>query len=251
MPSLVRSDVVRGPAVVLVHGVGVGPRSFEPVAAELARHHRVLVVERPTGEGGSALPLDRQAELLVAALDDAGIDDVVWAGTSGGATLGLVAAIAHPGRFTALVLHEPLVGRHVPELHDRFQAAAARAALGDAETMDVVRSVMGEATWDRLGPVGRTASRDQAGRWRSEIAAFARFCPAAADLAGLEAVPTLVTVGADSDPVRADAARILAELAGATVATIVGAGNVAQVDAPIEFARTIAAWRPAPSGARP
>jgi pimeloyl-ACP methyl ester carboxylesterase len=251
MPSLVHSDHGQGPVVVLVHGVGVGPGSFAAVANELATDHRVVVVGRPTGEGSTALALGDQADGLVAQLDALDIGRCRLVGVSGGATLGLEAAMRHHGRFDGLVLHEPLVGRHVPELHQRFDAAARRAAQGPAEAMDVVRAVMGDATWEAMGPEARSASIAQGARWQGEVRAFARFDPTAADLASLHPTPLLVTVGGRSDPIRHLAADVLVALAGATVEVVPGAGNVAQVDAPLAFARTVRAWRPVPTGGEP
>jgi pimeloyl-ACP methyl ester carboxylesterase len=221
------------------------------VANELATDHRVIVVERPTGEGSTALPLGEQADRLVAQLDAIGIDSCRFVGVSGGATLGLEAAIRHQGRFDSLVLHEPLVGRHVPELQQRFERAAERAAEGPAEAMDVVRAVMGDATWQALGAEARRDSISRAARWQGEVGAFARFAPTAADLSSLQTTPMLVTVGGRSDPIRHLAADVLVELAGATVEVIPASGNVAQIDAPLAFARTIRAWRPVPTGAEP
>jgi pimeloyl-ACP methyl ester carboxylesterase len=253
MPSPVWSDQGRGPVVVLVHGVGAGPGSFAALAAAMATDHRVLVVERPTGEGGIALNLNEQADRLIEALEDleGPLDTWCLVGVSGGATLGLAIAIAHPGRIGRFVLHEPLVGRHVPELHEQFTRSAAIAAQGDAEAMDVVRAVMGERSWDALGPEERAWALVRAPRWRAEIAAFAGFAPTGVDLAGARAAPVLTTVGAHSDRARLATAEVLERFAGASVATVPGAGNLVQVDAPHEMASILRAWRPVATGARP
>jgi pimeloyl-ACP methyl ester carboxylesterase len=136
----------------------------------------------------------------------------------------------------------------VPELHDRFALAAARAARGDAEAMDVVRAVMGERSWQALGPHERTWALERAARWRAEIPAFAGFAPTGADLARAGACPVLTTVGAHSDLVRRDVACVLERFCGASAASVPGAGNLAQVDAPEELAAIVRAWRPVAGG---
>ena len=244
MPSLLHQDLGRGPVVVLLHGVGIGPRSFATLATLLGDGHRVLVVERARREGGRALPLREQVDQLADLLDE--VDGVGGrlVGVSGGATLGLLAAMHRPELFTSYVLHEPLVGRLVPELHDRFAAAAARAAEGLAETMDVVRAVMGERTWEAIGPDGRSYAIAAVRRWQGEVAEFAAFDPSAAELAALGATPILATVGERSDPLRFQAIDVLVHLARARSAVVAGAGNVPQVDAPEAFASVVTAFSP-------
>ena len=236
---------------MLLHGVGVGPASFARVAALLGDRHRVVCLERPVGPGGTALPVDRQADLLAERLRALGEGGALVVGVSGGATLGLSLAIRHPALVPAMVLHEPLVGALAPELHQRFRLAAAQAAEGEEEAMAIVRAVMGEAAWESLRPEGRADARAAAGRWRGEIAEFAAFDPQVDELAGLTAIPSLVTVGGRSGPERWAAAEVLRRWAGAHVSVVPDAGNAAQIDAPAAFAHQIASWTPVPSGGAP
>ncbi len=236
---------------MLLHGVGVGPESFAPVAELLAERHRVVVLERPVGLGGRALPLPQQADLLAQALPEAGAVGARIVGVSGGATLGLCLAIHHPEVVGGLVLHEPLVGALAPELHQVFQAAAARAATGDDEAMAVVRAVMGEGTWAGLGPRGQAASEADAARWRGEIAEFAAFDPSVAALAALTPLPLLVSVGSRSGPERWAAAEVLRRWCGATLVEVPGAGNAVQLDAPAGFAELISTWQTVSTGGAP
>ena len=241
-------DRGQGPVVVLVHGVGVGPGSFDQVADQLAGASRVIVVERPTGPGGAAAALDDQADRLVDQL--AGLDALGGrlVGVSGGATLALLVAMRHPDAVTSLVVHEPLVGSHAPGLHARFRAAALQAASGTEGAMAVVAAVLGDRTWAALGVDGRRAAWAQAARWQGEIAAFAGFDPSAGDLEGLRALPMLVTVGARSDDERRVAAGVLQRLAAADVAEVPDAGNAVQLDAPDAFALLLRSWQPVLSG---
>lgn len=251
MPASVPLDRGRGPVVVLLHGVGVGPESFASVAELLSEHHRVVVLERPVGLGGRALPLVQQAELLALDLPDIGVGGARLVGVSGGATLGLCLAIHHPEVVDGLVLHEPLVGPLAPELHQAFEGAAARAAEGEAQAMDVVRAVMGDETWRSLDAAEQQASEAQAARWRGEIAEFAAFEPRVADLAALAPLPMLVTVGSRSGPERWAAAQVLRRWCGAEIVEVPGAGNAVQLDAPVAFAELVSASQTVSSGGAP
>lgn len=236
----------QGPDVVLLHGVGVGPDSFSETARLLAGDRRVLVPARPGGDGG-AVPLEEQADAVAAEMVAHGAAGARIVGTSGGATLALVLALRRPDLVGSLLLHEPLVGRHAPGLQRRFRSAADAAAAGDAAALEVVRGVLGAPTWDRLGEAGRAGVAALARRARHEVPVFAAFDPPAEELAGLRALPVLVTVGGSSGAERHEAARALVELAGAESAVLDGAGNAAQLDAPAALAELVLGWEPAPA----
>jgi pimeloyl-ACP methyl ester carboxylesterase len=208
----------------------------------------VVVLERPVGPDGSALPLTQQAELLAQALPESGAVGARFVGVSGGATVGLYLAIHHPEVVGGLVLHEPLVGHLAPELHHQFQIAAATASRGEAEAMDVVRAVMGDATWALLAPEARASSEALAPRWRREITEFAAFDPSVADLVALERHSMVVTVGERSGPERRAAAEVLRRWSGADVVEIPGAGNAVQLDAPEAFAQLISTGQTVSTG---
>lgn len=251
MAALVPPDRGQGPVVVLLHGVGVGPESFARVAELLEADHRVVVPGRPVEPGGTALPLSEQADLLAQTLDDLGADGCRLVGVSGGATLGLCLAIRHPDVVASMVLHEPLVGPLAPDLHARFQAAAAQASASDAAAMEVVRAVMGDPTWQALGADGRAASEALAPRWRGEVARFAAFAPSVADLEAIGTHPVLVTVGERSGPERWAAAQVLVRCSGARATRIPAAGNAVQLDAPDAFAALISTTQPVSTGGAP
>ena len=228
---------------MLLHGVGVGPESFAQVAELLEDRHRVVVLERPVGPGGTALPLPDQADQLARALPEVGAVGARLAGVSGGATLGLCLAIRHPQVVGGLVLHEPLVGALAPELHQQFQRSAAIASVGETEAMTVVRAVMGEDTWSSLDPAAQAGSAAQSARWQGEIAQFAAFDPSVADLAALRPLPILATIGTRSAPARWAAAEVLRRWADAELVEVPSAGNAVQLDAPAAFAELITTWQ--------
>lgn len=184
--------------------------------------------------------LDRNADHIASTIEELGAVGCRIVGVSGGATLGILIAQRHPHLATGYLLHEPLVGPLAPALHQRFQASAASAAASRLATMDVVRAVMGEATWAALGPDRQAASTAQAARWQTEIAAFAAFDPSATSLTDLARVPLVASVGGRSGPERHEAASVLQQLANADLAVVPDAGNAVQLDQPAAFARLIA-----------
>ena len=196
------------------------------------------------------MPLAEQADAVADTIQALVGPRATVVGVSGGATLGLALGITHPEVVEALVLHEPLLGRHAPGLHRRFAEVAAAAATDDVAALAAVRAVLGERTWQRLAEADRQRIAAGAPWARLEIPLFAAFDPSEAELHGLRDTPLLTTVGGESPPERHDAALVLATLAGADVVTLPGAGNAAQLDAPRAFAAAIRAWRPSPIGSR-
>ena len=64
----------------------------------------------------------------------------MWVGVSGGATLGVLAAMPPSGDLGGVVLHEPLIGTRAAAVHDGVQAAAARLATGQLDPATVESS---------------------------------------------------------------------------------------------------------------
>ncbi len=228
-----------GPTVVLVHGVGVGPESFELVADLFAaRGCCAQVIDRGAGAGR---PLEQQVDAIGSLVGTLGCGPVLWVGVSGGATLGLLAALRIPEVLSGIVVHEPLVGALAPELQARIGERAARldAVPGDAEAVAFVRDLVGERTWADL-PVGiRAAIASDADTVRAEVRRFAAFSPTREQLAACR-VPSVVTVGARSSPMRHDAASAAADALGGTAVVVPGVGHLPQVDSPASFVATVA-----------
>ena len=103
-----------GPAILLVHGLGGQNAHFDyGVFEQLAKHHRVIAVDRP-GSGHStrdrATPADisTQAAALAVLIDRLGLERPTVAGHSLGGAIALTLAIEHPERVGALALVAPL-----------------------------------------------------------------------------------------------------------------------------------------------
>jgi pimeloyl-ACP methyl ester carboxylesterase len=94
-----------GPAVVLVHAGLADRRMWEPQFAALAQHYRVIGYDwRGYGESGDAAgEVSRHGDLL-GLLDALGLESAALVGCSYGGAHALDAALAEPGRVTALAL---------------------------------------------------------------------------------------------------------------------------------------------------
>ena len=99
----------RGPTVVLVHGLGSSAEHWLPMARDLARDHRVVLVELP-GHGLAAMPATLSLDEAAAGLDDAIRSEcegpVVLVGHSAGGLVAAQEALRNPARVRALVLVE-------------------------------------------------------------------------------------------------------------------------------------------------
>ena len=101
-------DIGDGPAVLFLHGLsGCWQNWLENIPA-VARDHRVIAVDLP-GFGASPMPPDAisisgYARMLVALLDELGIDAVSIVGNSMGGFAGAEMAIRHGARVRRLVL---------------------------------------------------------------------------------------------------------------------------------------------------
>ena len=109
----------RGPATVLVHGLGGFAESWRHNIPQLARHGRVIALDLP-GSGRSGKPrraytLDFLAQALDGLLRALGVDTVRLVGHSLGGAVVARFALEHPGRVERLAF----LGAAVPGFHLR------------------------------------------------------------------------------------------------------------------------------------
>jgi pimeloyl-ACP methyl ester carboxylesterase len=97
--------------VVLVHGLAVSHRYLMPLAAKLAGHHPVHVVDLPgfglSGRPGRVLDVAEHADQLAGWLEAAGLPPVVVLGNSFGCQVAVELAVRHPQLVGGLVLVGP------------------------------------------------------------------------------------------------------------------------------------------------
>ncbi|MBE7220351.1 MAG: alpha/beta fold hydrolase, partial [Caulobacteraceae bacterium] len=96
-----------GPAVVLIHGVGLQKAIWAPQMEALVADHDVVAMDMP-GHGGSSWPpeaptLPDYSDAVLALLDGLGIERATVVGHSMGALVALEFALAHPERTAGVV----------------------------------------------------------------------------------------------------------------------------------------------------
>jgi pimeloyl-ACP methyl ester carboxylesterase len=218
-----------GMPVVLVHGLAVSHRYLMPLAARLAAHHPVHVVDLPgfglSGDPGRVLGVADHADHLDAWMAAAGLPAAAVLGNSFGCQVAVDLAVRHPRRVRRLVLVGPTTD------------PAARTVL-----RQVLRWLRDTAREDPLQlPILARDVRDAGLRRVAGTLAHALRDPVEAKLPGV-AAPALVTRGSREPIVPAGwagaAARLLPRGTLAVIpgsphnANYVAAGPLAEVVLP-------------------
>jgi len=129
-----------GPAIVLVHGVGMDQRAWQPQIEALAQQHCVVTYDM-LGHGESQLPpegvqlVDFAAQLLQL-LDHLQIDQAHIVGHSMGALVALEFALLHPARCARLVALNAVFQRSPEQRAAVLARARTLHSEGVAATVD-------------------------------------------------------------------------------------------------------------------
>jgi pimeloyl-ACP methyl ester carboxylesterase len=243
--------VGEGPPLVLLHGGWSDGRSWAPQLAGLADEYDVVAWDAP-GCGGSS---DPSAELTLADYADAvadlvaalGLGRVHLAGHSFGGGLAIAVWADHPDIVRSLVLSGAYAGWRgslpAEEVEARVRRVLAELDRPPAEWVDAYLSEFYSGT---IPPEIRDAVREMmlevrpAGT-RSMTTAFAD-----ADLRHVLrtiAVPTLLLYGAeDARAPRRVAEEMHAQIPGARLDLVPGAGHDVNLEAPQEFEAAVRAF---------
>jgi len=232
----------RGGTIVLVHGLGSSGESWLPVARDLARDHRVVLVELP-GHGIAEMPGRLSLEDAALALDRAIAAEcdgpVVLVGHSVGGLVAAEEALRSPGRVRALVLVETA-------LRSPFSGAERVALLAALE-----RDYRGTLRENYVG-FGRDSAQglalyEEAARVDSSVMKAWIRLALTADLsreAGALRVPVLAVFAARTWPegeswsACADTLGYSA-IRGVTPARVSGAGHFVMLDRPARLAQLV------------
>ena len=231
-----------GPPLLLVHGMALDRRMWEPNMAALTEGRRVVRCEL-RGFGASAPPDGpySHAEDLRALLGELGIERAAVVGLSLGGGIALELALAHPQAVAALVLVDtdlPGVPMRDTALLEAIGAVRALARAGELDAAraawlalpmfahsapDVVATlaaIVGDySLWHWLNPNPHVALDPPAGARGGEISA-----------------PTLVLRGEHDVADAVDnSERIARDIPGAISVVLAAAGHMSNMDAPAAF----------------
>ena len=141
-----------GPPLVLLHGFTGSAASWAPLGRDLARDHRVIVIDL-IGHGASSAPADPSRYAFEQALRDLaevtaelGITRASWLGYSMGGRLALGMALDYPDRVSALILVSATAGIH--DEHERLQRAEEDEGMARRIEEAGVEAFVDE--WERL-----------------------------------------------------------------------------------------------------
>ena len=234
----------RGPRVVLVHGFTQTHESWDPVTADLATDHEVVVVDAP-GHGGSAgvrTDLWAGADLLA----DVG-GRATYVGYSMGARLVLHLALGHPDLVERLVLLSGTAGIDAADERSARRLADERLAA-EVERVGTERFLEGWLTqpiFEGLTPApadlaARRANAPSGLASSLRLAGTGTMDPPLWDRLHEIAAPVLVVAGARDAKFGAVGERLVDGLAGADRLHVVdGAGHAAHLEQPAAFAAMV------------
>lgn len=193
--------------ICLIHGAATTSAIWADVVTELALRLPGVQVERPDRAASGSL--DLEVEGLVGPVAGS-----LLVGVSGGATLGLELAARGAG-FRAALLHEPAVGSLRPGLLN-----AVAAAYDEAGVRGFATTLYGPGWRPEFAPT----DPDAVGR---DLAMFRQFEPRA-PMVDRSAV--LITVGANSPPIRHEAAQRLVDRFGYRLRVLPDCGHAVHID---------------------
>lgn len=242
-----------GPTIVLIHGFGAAIDWWDEIAPELATDHRVIRIDL-IGHGGTAAPasgysIERQAELVPAALDKLDVDRFTVIGHSMGGEVTTALAVMKPERVERMVLIDsppvaetkfslltkayltPYLGEFLARVRsDR----AMRRGLeqGFAPGFPVPEKFV--ADLEQLTYTAFREAHDDSVGYRTATPTYER-------IAALKPLPPLLVIFGGLDAiVPPETAQLFAKVPGAKIVVIEGAGHSPMVEAP---AKTVASLR--------
>ena len=235
--SMVIEDTGRGPAVVMVHGLGGTSNSFQTLMGALDGF-RVLRPDLP-GAGRSAFRpglsgLARMAVSLRDCLGAAGLERAHFVGHSMGTLLCQYLAVESPRAVSSLTLFGPILEPPAPARQALKERAEAARTSGMSGIADAIAAASVSEASHHANPVAPAFVRESV--MRQDPAGYAAHCEAlsgasAADHAGIRC-PTLLVAG-ERDPVAPldMVRRLQAGIDGARLEVIPDSGHWMMVEA--------------------
>src|SRR6201992_679186 len=245
-----------GTPLFLFHSLLSDRASFDRIAPQLSKTHRVIVPELPgfgaskAVEGGLAAVADRMAELVK---DAAGGKPAIVLGNGYGGFVALQMAIRYPAIVAKLVLADCGAAFSEPGREAFRNMAAASKAKGLAAITDVAMRRLFAPEFQAVHPALMADRRAAFLRTDEDV-----FRAACAQLAGLDLrgelhrvkVPALVLVGEQDEATPPPMSHELAALLpDARLKIIPGCAHVPQLQSPRVFLNAIADFLPAAQAA--
>ena len=256
-----------GPALVLLHSLGLSHREYEPIVEPLSERFRVVLPDLPLHGDSEDRPRHSYSpewltEVIAGFCHEAGGPRSIVAGHDIGAELALRAVSGGQLEPARLVLMPNRLHRRdeFPAKRAAWRAACRVAALPglDRVLSHCARLVFRPAMGEKLSAQGNQAARDLVRHAFADVggngnrarswAKFARRWPVDAQLQLLDAYPTIrrpvLLLWADEDPAHpvAAAQEALDLLPDGQLRTLPGTGFLIAYDDPVAVARELIAF---------
>jgi pimeloyl-ACP methyl ester carboxylesterase len=244
-----------GPAIVMIHGFGAAIDWWDEIAPALATDHRVIRIDL-IGHGGTAAPasgytIPRQAELVAAVLDRLGVDRVTVIGHSMGGEVATALAERNPARIAAMILIDspPTAGTTFTIMTEATMTPVMSELLSRFETDEAIRRGLAqgfapgfpvpEKFVADLRQLTYTAFRSA----HEDSIAYRTAKPTNERLAAVVPVPRLLALTGTEDAIVPPAhAKYFAQVPGAKIVMIEGAGHSPMVEKPARTLELIRAF---------
>ncbi len=252
-PRLFVTDRGEGEPVLVITGWTISSAVFEPVAHLYADGLRTIAYDH-RGSGRSAPWVAPVSMAMLAAdaarvLDERGVDHAHVVGLSMGAMVGLELAVRMPARVKTLVMVGGSAGG--PRTHLPKVGPAAKLLVGLADDLrggDWPASALFSPAFraehpERVRELVRPFQRHRPPMWTTQFQTLAASCFARRDDLARVRAPTLVVHGElDAMSPVANGRALAAEIPGAELYVVPGAGHAAPLERPEETAERMLAW---------
>ena len=232
------------PALVMLHGIGGGARSFEPQFTDLCESRRLLAWNMP-GYGETpplnTMSFDALSDVLLGMLDTAGIEQCDLLGHSIGGMVAQTLVRRFPARVRSLILSatSPAFGRSDGDFQRRFLEARLGPLDAGATMQELADELVDSLVGENPDPAGvALASACMASvpdaTYRQAMQCLVQFDERAA--LGAIAVPTLLIAGEyDGNAPAPMMQKMATYIPDARYVCLPGAGHLANLEQPQRF----------------
>ena len=253
MSSVSVRDLGDGPTVVLLHAFPCDGRMWEPVASVLASSGMRVIVPDLPGFGGSTLldadpDLDAVADVVIALIDERGVDRCVLGGISLGGYVAMAILRRRPDLAAAVLLCGTKATADPPAARENRERLALMCLADPGQTARILEQAVLPGLLGATSKDSRPEVVERVRGWFEDVdaesvawyqRAMARRPDSLGVLGSIDS-PTLVVWGEeDALSPRDEQDRMLARLPFGELVAIVGAGHLANVERPDAVAAAV------------
>ena len=245
------TDTGSGPAIIFLHGIGGNAGNWRPQVEALSACYRCIAWNAP-GYADSpplaAMTFPALADSLARLMDHLGLARAVICGLSMGGYVAQEFLARHPPRVRAAILMctSAAFGKPGGDFQQKFLDARLKPMDEGKTPADIAPALAAGMAGPDAGPEIAAALTESMGRITSDTYRQALNCLVTFDRRDAVkqiAVPTcLIAGGADTTAPAAVMERMAERIPGSRFHTIEGAGHIANLEAPAETSRLIAAF---------